>query len=152
MSNSMRVTAPFSLMAGLMLFSLVHAADPMAQHEHEHHVQTAEKPELGTHPFVSAMDASMGKMMTDMHAHVYSGNWDVDFLMMMIPHHQGAIDMAKLVLEHGKDPLTRQLAEEIIAAQQTEIAAMRARVEALQGGSHQDQEFPPLTGTRGSEN
>ena len=50
---------------------------------------------------------------------------DVDFAAMMIPHHQGAIDMAKIVLAHGKDPAIRKLAEEVIAAQDTEIAMMR---------------------------
>lgn len=146
----MRVAASCGLLAGLLLLPPAHAAEPMA--EHEHHAPAAESPEPGAHPFVTQMDASMGKMMTDMHGHAYSGNWDVDFLRMMIPHHQGAIDMAKLVLMHGKDPLTRQLAEEIIAAQQTEIAAMRARVEALEGGGQGEDAFPPLTGTRGTEN
>lgn len=150
MSTSKRVAVPYCLLAGLLLLPLAHAADPMALHEH--HVSAAEKSELGAHPFVTEMDASMGKMMTGMHAHAYSGNWDVDFLRMMIPHHQGAIEMAEQVLVHGKDPLTRQLAVEIIAAQQTEIASMRARVEALEGGRQGEDAFPPLTGTRGTEN
>jgi uncharacterized protein (DUF305 family) len=69
---------------------------------------------------------------------------------MMIPHHQGAIDMANLVLIHGHDPLTRQLAEEIIAAQQAEIASMQARLRVLtHGGIADDDRFPALSGTRG---
>lgn len=55
----------------------------------------------------------------------YTGNPDVDFAAGMIAHHQGAIDMAKVVLEHGSDPDLRKLAEGIIAAQETEIAFMR---------------------------
>jgi uncharacterized protein (DUF305 family) len=79
-----------------------------------------------------------------------TGTPDRDFLAMMIPHHQGAVAMAQLVLVHGQDPLTRQLAEEIIASQQTEIYSMQARLRALESGGAPDAEgFPALTGTRG---
>ncbi|KPF45650.1 DUF305 domain-containing protein [Rhizobium sp. AAP43] len=54
-----------------------------------------------------------------------TGNADVDFVQGMIPHHQGAIDMAKIVLEHGKDPEIRRLAEDVIKAQEGEIAMMK---------------------------
>jgi uncharacterized protein (DUF305 family) len=56
----------------------------------------------------------------------YSGNADVDFVKGMIPHHQGAVDMAKIVLEHGKDPALKKLAADIIAAQDKEIAFMKS--------------------------
>lgn len=98
--------------------------------------------------FVREMDRDMQKMMADMHRPGNSGNPDLDFLAMMIPHHQGAVDMARLLLIHGSDPLTRKLAEEIIASQTTEIAAMRARLEILRHGVEPDG-FPPLEGTRG---
>ncbi len=65
------------------------------------------------------------KMHKDM-AVPLTGNADVDFVRGMIPHHQGAIDMAKIVLEHGKDPEIRKLAEEVIKAQEGEIAMMKA--------------------------
>jgi uncharacterized protein (DUF305 family) len=65
------------------------------------------------------------KMMHDMHQ-TFTGNADVDFMNGMIPHHQGAIDMAKVQVKYGKDAETRKLAEQIIADQEKEIAQMKA--------------------------
>jgi uncharacterized protein (DUF305 family) len=59
----------------------------------------------------------------------FSGNADVDFVKGMIPHHEGAVDMAKIVLAFGKDPEVKKLAEAIIKAQEDEIAWMKGWIE-----------------------
>jgi len=124
-----------------------------AQHQHHHPDganSTARYGEVFAR-FSSEMDAGMDKMMRDMHAPGYSGNPDIDFLAMMIPHHEGAVEMARLVLVHGRDPLTRKLAEEIIASQVVEIEGMTRRLAILRAKSNSNQdEFPALGGTRGS--
>ena len=75
--------------------------------------------------FVDAMGASMSKMQEGMTSAHMSGGVDHDFATMMIPHHQGAIDMAKAELSFGKDPVMRRLAQEILVDQQSEIDAMQ---------------------------
>ena len=75
--------------------------------------------------FMQAMHGSMERMDRRMAEAPMSGSVDHDFASMMIPHHQGAIDMAKAELLYGKDPVMRRLAQEILVDQQSEIDAMQ---------------------------
>jgi hypothetical protein len=75
-------------------------------------------------PFLAENDAAMSKMMVAMNVKP-SGDVDSDFVAMMAPHHQGAIDMAQAELRYGRNEQLRRLAQEIIVTQQEEIAAMR---------------------------
>ena len=70
-----------------------------------------------------ANDQAMATMMKNMIV-PYSGNADVDFVKGMIPHHQGAIDMAKVALQYAKDPVLLKLANDIVTAQESEIGFM----------------------------
>lgn len=100
--------------------------------------------------FGQMMSAAMDKMHDGMSAARQTGDPDHDFLAMMIPHHEGAVGMARLALIYGRDPLVRQLAEEIIAGQQAEIAAMQARLKILDHGPDPNPGgFPAIGGTRG---
>jgi hypothetical protein len=74
-------------------------------------------------PFLGGNATAMSKMMTGM-AIAPSGNVDPDFVHMMVPHHQGAIDMALLELRYGHNPILQRLAQEMIVTQQQEITAM----------------------------
>jgi hypothetical protein len=73
------------------------------------------------------MANAMAKMMAAMNVKP-SGDVDADFVAMMVPHHQGAIDMAQAELRHGRNEQLRRLAQEIIVTQQQEIAAMRLAI------------------------
>ena len=73
-----------------------------------------------THDASEAFKAATMKMHEAMPME-YSGNVDVDFVKSMIPHHQGAIDMAEVELKYGKDPQARKFAEDVIKAQKAEI-------------------------------
>ena len=78
-------------------------------------------------PFLKENDAAMTKMMNDMAAKP-TGDIDRDFVAMMSPHHQGAIDMAVIELRYGKNEQLRRIAQEIIVDQMQEIAAMKLAI------------------------
>ena len=119
---------------------------PVASQHNSHETHAAQE----ASEFSQLMSAAADKMHEEMAAPPQTGDPDRDVLAMMIPHHAGALEMARLVLIYGRDPLVRQLAEEIIAGQQAEIAAMRARLAILnQGPDPRPGGFPAMGGTRG---
>jgi uncharacterized protein (DUF305 family) len=95
----------------------------------------------------SELMASMDKMHMAMGAVERSGNSDVDFVRLMLPHHQAAIDMAKTQLLYGKDPQMRRLAQEIITDQQLEIELMQRWLKQREPTSATENQTPvPDTG------
>ena len=107
--------AGFAVAQGMDKAKSPHTADHMA----------AMQPQSNDAPSTKAFKEVHMKMMHGMEV-TYTGNADVDFVRGMIPHHQGAIDAAKVELAHGKDPAMRKLAESIIADQEKEIALMNS--------------------------
>jgi uncharacterized protein (DUF305 family) len=106
----------FALAALLLAF-----ANPAAAQHAGHGAPRAANEPASTREFREAN----ARMHRDMDIR-YSGNADRDFAAGMIPHHQGAIDMARIQLRYGTSPEMRALAEAIIAAQEREIAELRA--------------------------
>lgn len=86
--------------------------------------------------FHEAMDVAMERMMASMQVPA-TRDIDGDFAAMMIPHHQGAIDMAIAELRYGTNPQLRRIAQEIVIDQQQEIAAMRLAIGDRPGGTQQ---------------
>jgi len=101
----------------LSLFSVLAHAEV----DHSMHKQTVK---IVSNPYSLEYDAINMKMHKEMSIK-YSGNPDIDFVKGMMAHHQGAVDMAKVQLEYGKDPEMRRLAENIISSQEVEIKEMK---------------------------
>ena len=115
-------------LAILLLAGSVTAASAQTDREHDAHQPdgspAAESDRQMDHAPSESAQAYMDAMQTMMDAMVgmeMRGEPNADFALMMIPHHQSAIDMAEAYLEHGDDPELTKLANEIIAAQQQEI-------------------------------
>ena len=106
----------FPLTCGIALFSLAAAAFTASTEQHDDEA-----------PFLAENSAAMDRMMTAMDIKP-SGDIDADFVAMMVPHHQGAIDMALAQLRYGRNEQLKRLAQEIIVTQRDEIVAMQLAV------------------------
>lgn len=126
-----------AVIAGLALVALVAGSLFLRPAHMSAHADAANAPAAAAAPAQHSFNDDMTEAMMSMHMAMnqpYSGNPDRDFASMMIPHHQGAIDMAQLELRYGKDPRLRRLAEEIIVTQQQEIAVMQLVLKDLAAG------------------
>ncbi|EKE44379.1 protein of unknown function DUF305 [Oceaniovalibus guishaninsula JLT2003] len=110
--------------AATALLLLTGAIAPALADSHEATAPHDAHGEMGTAVAAEAAAAAHATMSQAM-AIDPTGDPDIDFARAMIPHHQGAIDMAQVVLEHGADPDLRKLAQDVIEAQEAEIAFLR---------------------------
>ena len=139
MRETKRLTALMILSAGIMVALLISAEPIPAQsggqtqnngnqhignHNNGRQDSGNNRRDTATQDWVELI-AGMDRMHAAMGSVERSGDSDVDFVRLMLPHHQGAIDMAKTQLLYGKDPQMRRLAQEIITDQQSEIELMQ---------------------------
>jgi uncharacterized protein (DUF305 family) len=139
----MSVASAISRLGHIAAFILAGLAGPGAaaqQMHHEHQPVAGKAPVFvasTAKPFAALVDDAMAVMEEGMKRADMDGVTEHDFVTMMIPHHQGAIDMAKALLLYTKDPEMRNLAQGIITEQQNEIKVMQAwlqRYQAAQAG------------------
>ena len=117
-----RTIVLIAMFAALPSLTLAQGASHGGHSGHSTPAQTAQTPDT---PATKGYREANAKMHRDMDIK-YSGDADVDFVRGMIPHHQGAIDMAKVALESAKDEQIRKWATDVIREQEREIAEMQA--------------------------
>ena len=130
--------------ASVAATSFALAQDPTKTHHVRGGVQYAadRQEHSDEQPFLSENATAMRKMMADMMIKP-TGNIDRDFVEMMVPHHQGAVDMAKAELKYGRNEQLRLLAQQIVATQQREITVMQNAVRDRKSSSVQSPDRPP---------
>jgi Domain of unknown function (DUF305) len=108
------------------------------------------QPETVADPDWLELIASMDKMHMAIEAVKRSGDSDIDFVRLMLPHHQAAIDMAKTQLLYGKDPQMRRLAQEIITDQQLEIELMQRWLKQQESAPAKENQTPAANTGKGN--
>ena len=116
-----------ALFGARVLFAFFSSSFVFAHEAHHQPTEQAIAATIGEKSFLQENEAAMTKMMNDMAAKP-TGDIDRDFVAMMTPHHQGAIDMAVIELRYGKNEQLRRIAQEIIVDQMQEIAAMKLAI------------------------
>jgi uncharacterized protein (DUF305 family) len=109
---------------GLLGWSSLASAEDMDMSKGGMDMTKSEPKSKADAEYGKGMTASMTKMMSNMDVKT-TGNADQDFVLLMMPHHQGAIEMARVELRYGKDPVLRRMAQDIVSSQEKEIVEMR---------------------------
>ena len=120
----------------VIVLALLTAMVGLAQESHRHTAMTHDERNW------SALMVSLENMHIAMSSVKPSGDSDVDFVKLMLPHHQAAIDMAKIQLANGKDSQIRRLAQEIVTDQQSEIVLMQLWLKQREKGSRRQGQKP----------
>jgi uncharacterized protein (DUF305 family) len=144
MNHRLILIATLIMLAGVAMLTQKHAAQSAMSIERRITAPTAEFTATTDKTFDQLMADAMSMMHKGMHTAPQTGDPDHDFVTMMIPHHQGAIDMAKALLLYGKNPQMRRLAQEIITDQQSEIQLMQLWLKQHGANSQKPTQRPGL--------